>query len=87
MLVCLPNAYAAEKFPQQAITVYHPFEPTPYDVLSEVYNEELSKILNVPVKFEYGMRGKAADAARRLDRFLCGNGSHGFNAKYDSSGI
>lgn len=62
MLVCLPNVYAAEKYPQQTITVYHPFGPTPYDVLSEVYNEELSKILNVPVKFEYGMRGKAAQA-------------------------
>lgn len=60
-LVLVPSAYA-EKYPDQTITVYHPFEPTPYDVLSEAYNEELSKLLNVPVKFEYGLRGKAAQA-------------------------
>ncbi len=60
-LVLVPNAYA-EKYPDQTITVYHPFEPTPYDVLSEAYNEALSELLNVPVKFEYGLRGKAAQA-------------------------
>lgn len=42
--------------------MYHPFEPTPYDALSKVYNAEMSKILGVPFVFEYGMMGKAAKA-------------------------
>ena len=42
------------------ITVFHPFEPSPYDVLSRVINEELSKITKRPVLFEYGLMGRAA---------------------------
>lgn len=63
-MACLTvqSAWAAEKYPDRPITVYHPFEPTPYDALSKVYNEEMSKILHVPFKFEYGMMGKAARA-------------------------
>lgn len=41
------------------ITVYHPFEPSPYDVLSNVINQELAKVLGVPVHFEYGLMGRA----------------------------
>lgn len=48
------------KFPPEHITVYHPFEPGPYDPLSNVFNAELSKILGVPVSFEYGLMGRAA---------------------------
>ena len=48
------------KFPPKRITVYHPFEPCPYDALSRVFNQELSKILGVPVDFEYGLMGRAA---------------------------
>lgn len=55
-------APALARFPDHEITVYHPFEPTPYDTLSLVYNKEMSKILGVPFKFEYGMMGKAANA-------------------------
>lgn len=57
--VALP---AQAEFPDREITVYHPFEPTPYDVLSQAYNAEMAKILGVPFKFEYGMMGKAARA-------------------------
>ena len=42
------------------ITVFHPFEPSPYDVLSRVINEELSKATKRPVLFEYGLMGRAA---------------------------
>lgn len=47
-------------WPNKPITVYHPFEPCPYDKLSNVYNAELSKVLGVPVNFEYGLMGRAA---------------------------
>lgn len=47
--------HAAES--AKAITVYHPFEPSPYDVLSRVINNELAEELGVPVHFEYGLMG------------------------------
>lgn len=50
--------HAAES--AKAITVYHPFEPSPYDVLSRVINNELAEELGVPVHFEYGLMGRAA---------------------------
>lgn len=53
---------AFAEYPEHPVTVYHPFEPTPYDALSKVYNAEMSKILGVPFVFEYGMMGKAAKA-------------------------
>lgn len=62
LLAFFGASQAFAKFPDREITVYHPFEPTPYDALSLVYNKEMSKILGVPFKFEYGMMGKAANA-------------------------
>ena len=64
-LFCLCAAVpqmAFAEYPEHPVTVYHPFEPTPYDALSKVYNAEMSKILGVPFVFEYGMMGKAAKA-------------------------
>ena len=55
----IASAKEVPSFPPKAITVYHPFEPGPYDPLSGVFNEELSKILGVPVAFEYGLMGRA----------------------------
>lgn len=47
---------------QGPVTVWHPFEPTPYDALSHVYNQQMGKILGQKFLFEYGMMGKAAKA-------------------------
>ena len=56
----LPQAMSKETVPApKGITVYHPFEPSPYDVLSNVINQELAKELGVPVHFEYGLMGRA----------------------------
>lgn len=54
------SGVAAETYPKGPVTVWHPFEPTPYDALSKVYNDQMEKILGVPFLFEYGMMGKAA---------------------------
>ena len=59
LCAAVPQMAFAE-YPEHPVTVYHPFEPTPYDALSKVYNAEMSKILGVPFVFEYGMMGKAA---------------------------
>lgn len=56
------SGVAAETYPSGPVTVWHPFEPTPYDALSKVYNEQMKKQLGVPFLFEYGMMGKAAKA-------------------------
>ena len=61
LCAAVPQMVFAE-YPEHPVTVYHPFEPTPYDALSKVYNAEMSKILGVPFVFEYGMMGKAAKA-------------------------
>ena len=61
LCAAVPQMAFAE-YPEHPVTVYHPFEPTPYDALSKVYNAEMSKILGVPFVFEYGMMGKAAKA-------------------------
>lgn len=61
-LPLLSDEAAAETYPQGAVTVWHPFEPTPYDALSKVYNSQMEKNLGVPFLFEYGMMGKAAKA-------------------------
>ena len=64
-LFCLCAAVpqmARAEYPEHPVTVYHPFEPTPYDALSKVYNAEMSKLLGVPFVFEYGMMGIAAQA-------------------------
>lgn len=61
LCAAVPQMAFAE-YPEHPVTVYHPFEPTPYDALSKVYNVEMSKILGVPFVFEYGMMGKAAKA-------------------------
>lgn len=58
----LPAPADSAEYPEKPVTVYHPFEPTPYDALSKVYNQEMSKLLHVPFNFEYGMMGKAARA-------------------------
>lgn len=56
----LPQAMSKETVPAtKGITVFHPFEPSPYDVLSNVINQELAKELGVPVHFEYGLMGRA----------------------------
>lgn len=81
-LFCLCAAVpqmAFAEYPEHPVTVYHPFEPTPYDALSKVYNAEMSKILGVPFVFEYGMMGKAAKATLtgkpgRLHRVFRGDG-------------
>ena len=40
---------AFAEYPEHPVTVYHPFEPTPYDALSKVYNAEMSKIWVCPL--------------------------------------
>lgn len=47
LCAAVPQMAFAE-YPEHPVTVYHPFEPTPYDALSKVYNAEMSKILGVP---------------------------------------
>ena len=64
LCAAVPRTAFAE-YPEHPVTVYHPFEPTPYDALSKVYNAEMSKILGVPFVFEYGMMGKAAQSQNR----------------------
>lgn len=46
----LPTVEAAES--DGPITVFHPFEPSPYDALSHVINDELSKETGRQVLFE-----------------------------------
>ena len=56
----LPQAMSKETVPAlKDITVFHTFEPSPYDVLSNVINQELAKKLGVSVHFEYGLMGRA----------------------------
>ena len=50
LCAAVPQMAFAE-YPEHPVTVYHPFEPTPYDALSKVYNAEMSKILGVPFVF------------------------------------
>ena len=41
LCAAVPQMAFAE-YPEHPVTVYHPFEPTPYDALSKVYNAEMS---------------------------------------------
>lgn len=62
VLPVVPSLHAAEKpsaFPSGPITVFHPFEPCPYDALSLDFNKALEKQLGVPFNFEYGLMGRA----------------------------
>lgn len=86
LCAAVPQMAFAE-YPEHPVTVYHPFEPTPCDALSKVYNAEMSKILGVPFVFEYGMMGKAAESdaqrqARRLHRVFRGDGPDGPEAQH-----